>query len=168
MAVVSSGLLLLIPMFLILILMPVLIGIGVYRDAKARGMEPWLWTAVAVLVPYCIGLIIYLVLRTKHKGLKCGSCGTGVEPDYAVCPHCGAKLKYTCESCGKPVAADWQACAHCGAALPQGRAPLVAAAEAPSSKPLWIILGIVIGLVLLLLALFIGIPFFTFAGFAAV
>lgn len=62
----GGGLLILI--LLCVIGVEVLIGVMVYRDAKARGMEPWLWTAVCLLVPYFIGLIVYLVVRARNKG----------------------------------------------------------------------------------------------------
>ena len=45
----------------------VLMGVFVYRDAKARGMTPWLWTAVSVLVPFFIGLLVYLAARFGKK-----------------------------------------------------------------------------------------------------
>lgn len=74
----------------------VLMGILVYRDAKARGMEPWLWTAVCVLVPLFIGLVIYLAVRAgKKPGTACPSCGEPVQPDYLRCPQCGAQLKHS-------------------------------------------------------------------------
>jgi len=41
------------------------IGIYVYKDAKARNMDAVLWTLIALLSPYCVGLIIYLVTRSK-------------------------------------------------------------------------------------------------------
>ena len=57
------------------LLIPVCIGVYVYRDARDRGMEPVLWTVVAVLIPSFIGLIIYLVARTKYSVLRCARCG---------------------------------------------------------------------------------------------
>ena len=60
----GSGLLILI--LLCVIGVEVLIGVMVYRDAKARGMEPWLWAAVCVLVPYFIGLFYYLIKMLRR------------------------------------------------------------------------------------------------------
>ena len=47
MSVLAGGGLLIL-MLLCVIGVEVLIGVMVYRDAKARGMEPWLWTAVCL------------------------------------------------------------------------------------------------------------------------
>ncbi len=70
-------------------------GVMVYRDAKARNMEPWLWTTISVLVPFFIGLVIYLAVRAgKKPGITCPSCGEPVQPDYLCCPQCGAQLEH--------------------------------------------------------------------------
>ena len=144
---------------------PILVGIAVYRDAKARGMEPWLWTLVSVLVPYFIGLIIYLIVRASHKALQCANCGAQVEPAFSVCSQCGGALKYKCEACGAPVDAQWKACTQCGAQLPQGRPPLTQSMNAQTNKPFWILLAILGGLVLLVLLAVLG---FSFSATAAV
>ena len=48
------------------IAVPVCIGLFVYQDAKSHGMTAWLWTAVAVLIPYFVGLVIYLLVRYNN------------------------------------------------------------------------------------------------------
>ena len=55
------------------IVISVLIGIWVYRDANSRGMEGVLWLIV-VLVGSLVGLIIYLIVRRDHPkgGVQCG------------------------------------------------------------------------------------------------
>lgn len=97
---------------------PICTGIYVYQDAKSRGMEALLWTALAVLIPYFIGLIIYLVVRYNHSAHKCHRCGKTVKDTYTVCPQCGAELKSRCPRCGEYVEHDWHLCAHCGTELP--------------------------------------------------
>lgn len=94
---------------------PVLIGVYVYRDAHARGMNAALWTLVAVLAPMLIGFIIYLLVRGSYSDIKCPRCETRVKEDYTVCPQCGAKLRATCNTCGFPLAADWSICPKCAA-----------------------------------------------------
>lgn len=100
------------------LLMPVFIGIYVYRDAKMRGMEAALWTLLAVLIPGFIGFIIYLVVRIKYSRYCCAQCGAIVEESYTVCPQCGVNLHAACPSCGQTVYSNWNVCAHCGASLP--------------------------------------------------
>jgi predicted RNA-binding Zn-ribbon protein involved in translation (DUF1610 family) len=89
------------------------IGIFVYRDAKRRGMEPAPWVIVAVLVPYFIGLIAYLLVR-KSVQVTCPSCGdhTGAESNF--CPRCGEELKLLCSKCGQPIAGNARFCPNCG------------------------------------------------------
>jgi hypothetical protein len=60
----------------------------VYADAGQRGMPPIPWTALAVLIPNCVGFVLYFVLR-KPILHPCPSCGRGVAPDAAFCPRCG-------------------------------------------------------------------------------
>ena len=60
----------------------------VYRDAVRRDMPPIPWTALAVLVPNCVGFVLYFLLR-KPILHPCPSCRRGVAPDAAFCPHCG-------------------------------------------------------------------------------
>lgn len=132
------------------LLIPVCIGVFVYRDAKSRGMEAILWTMVAVLIPSFIGLIIYLVVRTKYSALRCARCGAVVEETYSVCPQCGASLQASCPSCGRTVQPGWNVCAHCGTALSQYQERNVV--EQPTAgTTLWIALGIIAVLAVLIL-----------------
>ena len=68
----------LVPFLILMVLLctavPVLLGVFVYRDANARGMEPLLWTLLAVFAPGFIGLIVYLVVRRDHFKLICPQC----------------------------------------------------------------------------------------------
>lgn len=135
---------------LINLMIPVCIGVFVYRDAKARGMEALLWTLAAVLIPGFIGLIVYLIARTKYSVLRCARCGAVVEESYAVCPQCGVNLQASCPACGRTVQPDWHLCAHCGQELSRYRESNVV--EPPSAgKSLWIALGIIAVLAILIL-----------------
>jgi zinc-ribbon domain len=60
----------------------------IYVDAARRGMPPIPWTALAVLIPNCVGFVLYFLLR-KPILHPCPACGRGVAPDAAFCPHCG-------------------------------------------------------------------------------
>ncbi len=49
---------------LITLAVPIAIGVAVFVDANKRvDCSPWLWTLVALLVPYFAGLIVYLIVR---------------------------------------------------------------------------------------------------------
>jgi len=52
------------PIVLILFLIaPLLIGFVVYKDAlKRRVLSPFVWAIVAALVPFYIGLLLYVII----------------------------------------------------------------------------------------------------------
>ena len=99
------------------ILVPMLLGVFVYRDAKDRGMNPLLWACAAALCPSFLGLIAYLLVRGNYTNWKCPRCGGPVQESFTACPQCGAKLKASCHNCGGAIEKDWQVCPHCAAPL---------------------------------------------------
>ncbi len=66
----------------------VLLAGYVYADAGRRAMPPIPWTALAVLIPNCVGFVLYFLLR-KPIVHPCSGCGSRVAPDTAFCPRCG-------------------------------------------------------------------------------
>lgn len=101
----------------IILFIPVLVGVYVYRDAKQRGMNAALWTLIAVITPTLIGFIIYLLVRGNYSDLKCPACTTPVTEQYVVCPKCGTKLRASCSNCGEAVEHDWTVCPKCASSL---------------------------------------------------
>lgn len=132
----------LVPLILLLII-PVSIGVYVWRDAKRRRMNAVLWTIIAVFAPTLIGFIVYLLVRSSYSDLACPSCGTPVTKEYAVCPKCGAKLRMSCPQCAFPVEPDWKVCPHCTAPLPEDIREVTAPVRR-KDKALWKILTAVI------------------------
>lgn len=96
---------------------PIMIAVYVYRDASKRGMNAVLWMLIALLTPSLLGLIIYLLVRNNYSDLKCPKCDTPIEESFVVCPTCRTKLRPTCPSCAAPVQPSWQVCPHCGTPL---------------------------------------------------
>ena len=60
----------------------------VYADAVRRAMPAIPWTALAVVIPNCVGFVLYFLLR-KPILHPCPRCARGVAPDAAFCPRCG-------------------------------------------------------------------------------
>ena len=54
------------------IIITILIAVWVYKDAKSRGMNGVLWAILAIIIPYFIGIIIYLIVRRSHPVLPEG------------------------------------------------------------------------------------------------
>jgi len=94
----------------------------VYRDASKRGMDPWLWAAVAAFVPFLIGVVIYLVVRSNGQ-IVCANCGRTIRSDYNVCPYCGKSRELLCSGCRRPVAPEWKVCPYCETRLGDAAAP---------------------------------------------
>lgn len=151
------------PMYIIFILalflvIPLIIGIYVYRDAQRRGMNAALWTIIAVLSPSALGLIIYLVVRSDQNRLECPSCYAPVTNDYASCPQCGTPLKSRCTKCDYPLSPSWEHCPQCGESVPIGaKMPLVSErSENGLGKILLAVIIIPILIVVILIAGLLG------------
>lgn len=145
-------------------LIPILIGVYVFRDSKRRGMNAVLWTLIAILAPSLIGFIIYLLVRGNYSNLRCPRCDTPVGEHYVVCPSCGSKLRPICPNCSAPVEPDWKVCPRCAQPLPELQEDIVTPVR-PKDKTLWkILLAIVIIPVLLLLVLAVSFSGITGGG----
>ena len=105
-------------LILLFTLVVAIVGPLTYRDASRRGMDPWLWTTVAVFVPLLVGVVIYLVVRANRRW-QCADCGRSLLAEYQHCPYCGCAQTLRCGGCQRPVAGDWKMCPHCGQALRQ-------------------------------------------------
>lgn len=153
------------PLFILMIivaLLPLLIGVYVYRDAKRRGMNAALWTLIAILAPSLIGFIIYLLVRGNYSNLKCPRCDTTVTEQFVVCPKCGAKLKPSCPYCSTPVEPDWTVCPKCAQPLPNVQEDIVTPVQ-PKDKTLWKILAAII-IIPVVLLLVLGLSFSAVSG----
>ena len=128
---------------LMVLVLPVLVGVYVYRDAKRRKMNAALWTLIAILAPSLIGFIIYLLVRGNYSNLKCPRCGTGVTEQYVVCPKCGVKFHPSCPNCSTPVEADWAVCPKCAQPLPSMQDDIVVPVR-PKDRTLWKILAVIV------------------------
>lgn len=70
----------------------ILLCVWTYRDANSKGLSGILWTLVVLLVPSCIGLIIYLIVRTDYKKVTCSKCMKQVNGKSKFCSNCGDEL----------------------------------------------------------------------------
>lgn len=93
-----------------------LLGLIIYKDAEAYGMPPLKWALIAACVPNLIGVVLYLVARSKvEKELFCSNCKSPVEKDFNLCPNCACVFENTCHVCKKAVHATNEICPYCGA-----------------------------------------------------
>lgn len=71
-----------------------LVGLGMwtYRDAKARGLEAGMWTAIVLAVPNFIGLLLYFLVGRKQQHVLCSTCGLRTEQGKPHCSNCGTFL----------------------------------------------------------------------------
>lgn len=78
------------------------IGIWTNRDAKSKGLNNRVWTAVTVLIPFCIGFLIYVIANPRKSIVKCDYCNYVGKKTTTVCPQCGARLETRLVSLPKP------------------------------------------------------------------
>lgn len=147
--------------FGLFLVVPIIIGVYVYRDATERGMNALLWTLVAVFVPSLIGLIIYLIFRENYSSLSCANCGEKVQSSYVTCPSCGASLKEKCPACGTAVEAYYNVCPRCSAALSHdGTSPVSGTTVSKKGNGGLIAILVIVVLLPLLLIVLLGGLFF--------
>lgn len=105
-----------------------------WRDSRLRTHDLWLrMLSVGVVALLPGGLVAYLLLRppethTERESLaleqaalqarlaecqRCPQCQMRVEPDFQVCPSCGAWLKRPCPTCGRLLPPGWAGCPYC-------------------------------------------------------
>jgi RNA polymerase subunit RPABC4/transcription elongation factor Spt4 len=105
-----------VPRFAIMSVLPLIyvlvVSTTVYKDARRRGLDPWLWATVATFVPFFLGIVAYLVMRSNGSTI-CEQCGRTIRSEYKICPYCGRGKERACPRCGNPVAGDWKVCPHC-------------------------------------------------------
>jgi hypothetical protein len=86
------------------------------RDARRREMSPLLWTLVAILIPNCLGFLLYFILRKPLPSAVLPSAGE-IQTDFQLCPRCSYKLTRSCPQCERTIGIDDLYCRHCGASL---------------------------------------------------
>jgi RNA polymerase subunit RPABC4/transcription elongation factor Spt4 len=117
----SMGLMLL-GMMLVFVMFCALLGIIIYKDAHIYGLPPLKWALIAVFVPNLIGLVLYLVARSKvEKELCCSNCKKPVEKDFNLCPHCSCVFENTCQVCKKALKSEFEICPYCGSQIAEGQ-----------------------------------------------
>lgn len=86
------------------------------RDARRRGMSPILWLLVAILIPNCLGIILYFILRQPLQTV-CPQCTNTVQTGFNFCPRCSYKLGPSCPHCQRLVGENQAYCPYCGTSL---------------------------------------------------
>lgn len=138
---------------------PIMIAVYVYRDASKRGMNAVLWMLIALLTPSLLGLIIYLLVRNNYSDLKCPKCDTPIEESFVVCPTCRTKLRPTCPTCAAPVQPTWQVCPHCGTPLEFTEDVATPVRKKDKTLGKILIAIIVIPIIIILLLIIFAIPY---------
>ena len=139
----NLGLILQIALFVVgAYLFAVYLGLLVWtwRDIRSRSRD--LLTAflsvLMVLLFNLPGLALYFILRPRETTAEvyareleeeallqeiedrhtCPECERRVEPDFQLCPWCGATLRNRCVACQKLLNLRWEICPYCGEEAP--------------------------------------------------
>lgn len=78
--------------FVCYVLSLIMVGIWTNRDSKKKNLNNRLWTAITVIIPFCIGFAIYFIANPKSSIVQCPYCSYVVKRKEGVCTSCGAKL----------------------------------------------------------------------------
>jgi RNA polymerase subunit RPABC4/transcription elongation factor Spt4 len=79
-------------------------------------MSRVLWTAIAILVPNGLGIVLYFVLRQPLVA-RCPQCSAAVQGGFHYCPRCSTKLHPSCPHCQREVQMGDKYCPYCGGTL---------------------------------------------------
>lgn len=85
-------------------------------DAKRRHMRRTLWTVVALVVPWGLGALLYMLVRAPQPQ-SCPQCHAPVESGFNYCPRCSCQLHPACPYCQRAVHAGDLHCPYCGKRL---------------------------------------------------
>lgn len=69
--------------------MGMFLGLWTYRDASNKGLNAGLWTAIVILGPNGIGLLIYFLVARKQNLVKCSNCNSNISSSSKYCTNCG-------------------------------------------------------------------------------
>lgn len=152
------GLIVIFSILIVLLIIPIFVGVYVWKDANRRGMNAPLWTIVTVFAPTLIGFIIYLLVRGNYSDMKCPQCSESVQKSFVVCPKCGAKLRPSCPKCGMAVDTSWKVCPHCAEPLPEIQTDYTAPTKT-KDKMLIGVLGVIIAVPVVAIVVLILINF---------
>lgn len=141
-----------------MLIIPLIIFVYVYRDAKRRGMNAILWALIAAIAPALIGLIVYLLVRGSYSDLRCPTCDAPVQEQFVVCPKCGTKLHASCSNCAAPVEPDWKVCPKCAQPLTDSQADVHPPVRAKDHT-----IGKVLAIVIIIPVLLIGLLVLSFS-----
>jgi len=116
-----------------------------YRDIQLRTRDRiiQLLSALIVLLLNIPGLLIYLILRPKRtldeiyqRTLEdevllseieatstCPGCGSVIDKEWQICPHCHTRLHKECTNCSRLMELPWHICPYCAHQDPSVRRP---------------------------------------------
>lgn len=79
--------------FIIAIISSVIfLAIWTYRDAKNRGLNPWGWMAIVMLVPNFIGLLLYFFIGRRESIGNCVKCNAKIPMNSNFCLNCATEV----------------------------------------------------------------------------
>ncbi len=115
-AIMGMMMVLLIPLIILGCIIPIILGVWVYKDAEKRGMDNTVWLIIVLLVG-CLGCIIYLIVRKPIGGeQKAPPSYTAPTTTQATTPY--EERAPAPPETGKPIEKDKKFCPTCGASIP--------------------------------------------------
>lgn len=102
---INASIIILMPILVLVIILMIHLFVGaiVYRDAKNVGANAVLWTAISVLVPGFVGILLYIIIGRKERKVICNNCKGLVNRSAKYCGLCGLGLESYDEIKKKPL-----------------------------------------------------------------
>ena len=71
----------------------IFIAIWIYKDAKSKEINPWLWTILVFFFSGPLIFLIYFLVIRKEKNIKCENCSYIQSEKLLYCGRCGNEIK---------------------------------------------------------------------------
>jgi lipid-A-disaccharide synthase-like uncharacterized protein len=79
--------------FVPLLLSRIFIAAWVYKDAKSKGINPYMWTILILFFSGSVVFLIYALAIRNEKTITCGNCNYTQSAKLAYCGRCGKEMK---------------------------------------------------------------------------
>ena len=76
----------------ILLLSKIFIAIWVYKDAKSRGINPFLWSILVLFFSGSLTFLLYVLVVRKERNIHCGNCDFMQTEKLLYCGRCGSEI----------------------------------------------------------------------------
>lgn len=71
----------------------IFISLWVYKDAKSRGLNGFLWSMLVLFLSGSLVFLIYILVVRKERNIQCRNCNFNQSEKLVYCGRCGSEIK---------------------------------------------------------------------------